>query len=107
MGRRSQARMRETHGYDSSGTWANLTPRLTSINPTTSPNIGLIWIYVYGTNFSPISKVNLDATDIATNFISPTELSIHISTMSFPPGAYPLYVKNGGLASNALTFTFT
>jgi hypothetical protein len=89
---------------------ANL-PVLTSVAPASLGVPGADATVAFtGTGFNESTVVNWNGGDEPTEFISKTEVRTVVkpSTVEAPlPFTLPVYVHNGGVASNVLEFTFT
>jgi len=64
---------------------------------------------VHGTGFTVESVIQFDIGDLATTFVSPTEISATIKPSEWGDGVVPVRVKNGdgGLKSEPVEFEFT
>lgn len=86
-------------------------PTLTSLVPNTAVEGVEVTVQVNGTNFRPYSVVEVDSTDMDTDFVSATRLSVTFTPATV--GTHDVIVTNdpdagpGHEASSPLTFTVT
>lgn len=95
------------HGGIASGP-PSLTPKLTSLAPNTimagSANAS---VTLTGTKFTAASVVNWNGADVATTFVSTTQLTVNVPHSTAVEGTVPVFVKDGAETSNSLNFTYT
>jgi IPT/TIG domain len=81
-------------------------PVLDGLNPASLPVPGPdAWIVVHGSGFFPGSVIVWNDQDVETEYVNEGEVRTQIQMTA--PGIDPVYVRNGGLKSNVLDFTFT
>lgn len=87
---------------------ASNAPVISGLNPPKWPVGGAdITLTVTGAKFTVASVVNFGAIDRSTTFVNAGALTIRIRPSNWGPGAAACFVKNGAIASNAVSFTWT
>src|SRR5581483_10187398 len=87
----------------------NPSPRITSLSQDTAVAGNAVDLVVNGAGFTGSSIVRFNGNDLATTFVSSSQLTAQISATALPTGGiFPIVVFNpppGGGTSNTVNFT--
>lgn len=82
-------------------------PTLTSLDPSTVENVGMVVVRLIGADFRPESVGEWESTPVPTTFVSATELACDVNVDQIPPDAYAVHVRTGEHVTANKAFTVT
>jgi hypothetical protein len=76
---------------------------------TVVQGIGQVQLHVHGAGYTTTARIVFGATELATAYVSATELycTIDASSGGHAPGTFDVLVRQGGKDTKALPFTIT
>jgi hypothetical protein len=80
---------------------------LTSIDPVSAPKGSAITLRVLGTGFNDMSVVFFGGAEVASTFVSDTELTCSPDTSVLSKGSYSVLVNQSGTETDPLPFAVT
>jgi hypothetical protein len=100
---------RDCAGMDSDSLGPTFPPALTELRPSEVTQSGQVQVHAIGAYFTNTARLVLDGVELATAFVSSTELycTIDASVGGHAPGSFPLLVRQNGIDTPPLTFTIT